>query len=1156
MARIRIKRETPKSRYWSAHTHSRFSHNDALPSVKELVSKAAELGYPALGLTDHGNMVGSIQLYRECKKAGIKPLPGSEVYLVKDREDKKAKRYHLCLLAYTTQGYRNLVHISSESHRNFHHKPLIDLADLARFHDEGRSEGIALTTGCYFGLVIQTLIEDGYEAAKSVVASFASWFDTYVEVQRHEIDQEPLSEDDIARNLSMIATELDLPMIIAQDSHYTNPEDKESHEALKSLVSWGSDPDDAKFPGDSFHLADEEWMRQHHPDTYERGLAGLQRILDRHDMYLEEIEEYNYRVPSRHDDPMAVLRKKVTKSMISAKMFSPRYRKAVEEELDVIEAARMAGYLVFVAEVCDRMREVAMFYQIRGSAAGSLVCYLLGISDADPLKWKLRFDRFLTKDRSKPPDIDIDIDSERRDELIAWINHNYATVQISTVGTYSLGGDAGPQSGSLRVKALSRMRKVTGEADWESITAEERTQLFALSDLELVSGYGVHAGGLIVCRSAEELARYVPTMYIASSKTTVSQYDMDDIESIGLVKLDVLGVKTLSVIRRTLEMIDKDPKEGLSWIPQSDSLVYRRIAQGDVGGVFQLEGGTSSSWIKRLKPTKIADVIAAMALFRPGVMASGATEAYISRKKKEVPVPQRHDLIDSITKETYGVLLYQDQVIEVLRALGMDSDSLNALLKAVKASNKNVSGAGQTMAKYKQEVLDLSKDAGMDGPTVAWLWEAIEGFSEYCVTGDTEIHLASGNAQGDKTTVAELYRRTETELLPPRRRGSPKYTGPCIICGATSTAQQWTRGACNACYVYRHKFRDVNRGLYALTVNADSRIRPARLLHVIKHDPAQVYKVTLADGKSIRATAEHRHLGEYGFVQVQDLKVGDRLVVDAGYETHRYTEGEENLGVGGQAKLMLWTGQAPDYCQECGHDGSQSRLERAHLDGDRRNNEPENLRMLCVSCHKSHDYQFNKRRRRWQKGHLTELVDVVSIEPDGVEDVYSVVMDDPHIWIANGIATSNSFNRAHSTIYGITAYRCAWLVAHHPMEFHAALLTVASGSDKEKVYTSVARGRGVRLLKPDVNSSGTGYAVERSGRGVVRGLNSIKGVGKVAAEYLAAEQPFKDMDDLAARVNPSKVSGIKPYLKDGDTDVGVIGLLKEAGALKSIGVEQ
>lgn len=866
-------------RYWSAHTHSRFSANDALPSVPDMVRRAKALGYRGLGLTDHGNMSGTVQLYKECKKAGIKPFPGTEIYLVKDRGDKKAKRYHAGLIAYTTQGYRNLVHINTRMHQQFYNKPLLDLADLADLHDQGRTEGIALMTGCFFGMVIQTLIQDGYDACEQLVAAFASWFDTYVEIQMHEIDhgEDVMPEHMIAYELMRIATALDLPVIITQDSHYTYPEDREAHNAIKNLVSWGTEQDDSVFPGDGFHMASEQWMKEHHaPGIFEAGLTGLDELIEKHDMVIPEMDEYDYRVPKVSQDPMGIIRKRCEKALAERGKNTKAYRDQLETELEILDVSRMGDYIVLVAEVCDHMREVAMFFQIRGSAGGSLVCWLMDITNLDPLHWQLRFDRFLTKDRMKPPDIDIDVENDRRQELIAWIGSRFAVVQICTFGTYSIAGEEGDTKGSLRVKYLSRKRKTTGEADWSKVTRAERDQLDDLASRNLISSYGVHAAGLVVCSSRTELEELVPMQWVASSKTMVSQYDGHDCEAIGVVKLDVLGVKTLSVLRRTILNLGRRPEDGLDFIPLNDRATLKMVSSGDTDGVFQLEGYTSAKNITRLRPSKLGDVVAAMALFRPGVMNSGAMDSYIARKHGRETLQPRHQIIEKFTKVTFGILLYQDQVIEILRELGFNADDMQEFLTAVKASNKNVAAARVTMEKYEPIVQQMCHDAGMTERDIKWLWEALDAFAEY------------------------------------------------------------------------------------------------------------------------------------------------------------------------------------------------------------------------------------------------------------------------------------SFNRAHATIYGITAYRCAYLAAHHPVEFHAALLAVAAGTDKEQKYISTTVRRGVKLLKPDVNSSAVTYTVDPQGRGVRKGLVSIKGIGQAVASAIIPQQPFTCMDDFVERVNPSVVSGIIDFRKDGSLETGKMQILNEAGALKSL----
>jgi DNA polymerase-3 subunit alpha len=407
------------------------------------------------------------------------------------------------------------------------------------------------------------------------------------------------------------------------------------------------------------------------------------------------------------------------------------------------------------------------------------------------------------------------------------------------------------------------------------IEEEDREALHRLSDMELYSNQGKHAAGLVITTNRTELRAQVPMAWIASSKTMVSQYDGPTIEALGLVKLDVLGVKNLSVLRQCLINMGRNPKDGLDWIPLRDPKVMAMISKGLTAGVFQLEGKTSAREVKRLKPTTIKDVIAAMALFRPGVMRSGGMTDYIERKHRQEEVPQRHEVLAKATADTYGVMLYQDSVIEVLRNIGLSQEELNAMLKAVKASNKNVAQAKTTMEKHRAEVYRLCEEVGMKEEEIDWLWKAIEGFSDY------------------------------------------------------------------------------------------------------------------------------------------------------------------------------------------------------------------------------------------------------------------------------------SFNRSHATIYGITAWRCAYLSFHHPLEFHAALLAVASGSDKERDYQIATRARQIHLLKPDVCNSGATYTVDPKGRGIRRGLTSIKGVGVATAREIERKQPFNDLKDFCDRV---KISGIKDWAVDGTYEVGALQTLAEAGALKPLGV--
>jgi DNA polymerase-3 subunit alpha len=873
--------------YFSLHTHSKYSSSDALPSVAEIVDRARQLGQVGLGLTDHGNMAGSIELYTECVKAGIKPFPGSEMYLVRDRSVKKgpeAKRFHLCLVAYTTQGYRNLIKISTDSHRNFYYKPLIDLADLARYAELGWNEGVALTTGCYFGLLTQTLLKEGYDAALQVAAAYASWFDTFIEIQNHGISrEEELSEAEVSRALLQIADDLGLPVVLTQDSHYVFESERGTHNTLKHLVAYGTDLDDVVFPGDPYHLVDDEWMRGHHSqEAYERGTLGLSLLLSKHDLRIPEADAYTYLVPPVSASPDLELRQRCVKRLADEKQLFPRYIKRLNEELAVIETSGMASYMLLVASVCDWMRSRGIYYQTRGSAAGSLVCWKLGISNIDPLRWGARFDRFLSKDRTKPPDIDLDVEHDRRREVMDYIDSRYSVAQICTWAT--LGMNEEDSKGSLKIKYFAKRRAVNKAKgitvkgdDWKSVPPEDKAEIYQLAKKDAFSGYGVHACALVLAPHRSMLEEMVPMQWVASSKTLVTQYDGKTIESIGLIKLDLLGSKTMSVLRLACEFRGVSTDTLLD-IPLDDSPVYTMLSRGDTDGCYQMEGGTTSAGCRQLQPGRIGEIIDAMALFRPGVMNSGSTDSYIARKFNREPVPLRHELIARHVNPTRGILLYQDQVISILRDLGMNPDDLTRFLKAVKASNKNTTKALAEINHYLPIIEQMCLKRGMTAEDWSWLQRAFSAFAEY------------------------------------------------------------------------------------------------------------------------------------------------------------------------------------------------------------------------------------------------------------------------------------GFNVAHATVYGLTAYRCAYLAYHHPVEFHAALLSVAAGTDKEPKYLRLARRRNVRVKSPDINGSGKSYRVDRNA--IRRGFLSVEGIGRQIADALVRGQPYVDWEDFVTKSIGTRITGVKSFVPEQTLPGELIGSVKqlhEVGAFASIG---
>ena len=752
--RWRIEPE-PLPTWWSVHTHSKYSVNDAMPSVQAMVNRAVELGQPALGITDHGNMAASVELYQAATKAGIAPFPGSELYYVPDTATYRAVRanrdkatkvksvmYHLGVVAYTSKGYENLVTLSTATHRNHHYKPLADNTLLAQLAEDGRTEGLAVTTGCFFGYLAQSLLLQGEDAALKYLYMLQSWFpdNVYAEIQNHNIIHPDGSTDsDLCDAIVGLADKVGLPVVCTQDSHYLLPTDRADHDGLKRMVAWGDDADDAVFPGDGFQQGDIDWLAAHHDKKrLQRGCAGLADLLAKHTLEIPVLDHYRYSVPQVVDAPqiaMTIRAQAALEGMFAPHQVPKKYDDRLTEELRVIETAQMAGYMMLVAQVADWMRSQDIMFHTRGSAAGSIVCWLLGISNVDPIVWKLRFERFLSKDRTKPPDIDLDVAHDRRDELLAMLNTRFTAHQIGTWSTYSLNDttdiDGETQRGSLRVRYFSAARKHNDGVI--TIPGDDLDMLFRLSQRELLRGMGTNAAGIVLTSTPTEFEKLVPMAWMARAGSRggfVTQYSKDQIEALGLVKLDVLGLRTLTVLDRTMRLLGL-PISMISDIEFRDAETFKLIRGGHTEGIFQLEGLSTMRGLRELHPGSINDVIAAMALFRPATMNTGATRAFIDRKHGKAKLPQRHELIMSVTKETHGIMLYQEQVIEILRRLGMDADNLTAFLKAVKASNSDIGSAGVVIESYMSWIGDACERIGMSEVDQDYLTTAIAGFSAY-----------------------------------------------------------------------------------------------------------------------------------------------------------------------------------------------------------------------------------------------------------------------------------------------------------------------------------------------------------------------------------------------------------------------------------------
>lgn len=744
--------------WWSAHTHSAFSVLDGMTPVPQIVAKVASMGQPALGLTDHGNMAGTVQLYKAARKHGITPFPGVEAYLLDPKaglDDKQAGRYHLGLLALNLRGYQGIMNIVSLSHTRprFSRFPRITLEDLATLSEDA-GDDVAIMTGCYFGYVQQMLVKDGPTKAENIVKMYASMFpNTYVELQNHSIchDQDgehaPETDDDIVATLVAIAGRTGLPVIATQDSHYLDQNDKKAHALMKRMVYGGKDDE---FPGDSFHIASGEWVSEHYePDVWSQVESGMEDLLSKNTLSIPALDTFKAHVPALVRNPQMAVRKICIAALANYKPAarkSKQYEERLNYEFDIINDLGMAGYFMLVRNYVEWCNDKGVCIEARGSANGSLVCFLLGITQVDPIKWGLLFDRFLSRDRIKPPDVDMDIEDVSRDRLVGYLQRNFDTMRI---GTWSKLGVREDGKGSVLVSYKSYLtRGVTDKDERQKIYATIQTiddvkrynkadyqGLKRLGDMGgAFRSYGVHAGGILVSGSDQKIDEYVPKMLVASSNMEVSQFDMDDVEQLGFLKLDILGQTTLTVMRVCQELIGRSKPTDFTWIPENDGDACKILREGRTdNGIFHFEGYTKARGGKNMGIRSTMDAVLATGLFMPGAMNTGQTDLYLERRRNpeaRAKVKYLHPAFEAALKDTYGAVVFQEQVINIMRGLGMSIDGINTFFKVVKDSGSGAVGRNsERLDELREEFGRLCVAAGISDIEAAWQLTA--GFVAY-----------------------------------------------------------------------------------------------------------------------------------------------------------------------------------------------------------------------------------------------------------------------------------------------------------------------------------------------------------------------------------------------------------------------------------------
>ncbi|PXV68255.1 DNA polymerase III subunit alpha [Halanaerobium congolense] len=665
------------------HNHTAFSLLDGAIRIDSLIKKTKKYEMPAAAITDHGVLYGMIDFYRKAKKEGIKPIIGAELYLSPgSRFEKNRKRYHLVLLAQNKKGYHNLIQLVSKAWlEGFYYKPRVDKELLAEY-----SKGLICLSACIQGEVPQLLINGNYDLAQKAVSDYHAIFgkdNFFLELQNHNLQQ----EKEAVQGLLKLSREENIPTVVTNDCHYLNKEDAELQDILLALQTGTTLADENRmtFTGQEFYYKSPAEMLELFPDldsAYQNTVKIADRVevdLDFNHFYLPEYPDLG-----QEKSPEDLLKKLCLKGLKAKGMGSDQ--KAVERlkyELKIIFEMGYAAYFLIVYDFVKYAEDnEIMVGPGRGSAAGSLVAYLLNITKVNPLKYGLIFERFLNPERVTMPDIDIDFD-ENRDQIIEYVKERYGTERVAQIGTFGTMAaraavrDVGrvlavPYAKVDKVAKLISSRKGINQ----SLKDQKKLQELYHNDGEIkelidyargVEGLprhiSTHAAGVII--GAEPLTQIVPLQ--KQDESVITQLPMGDLEALGLLKMDFLGLRNLTVIKNTLQLIEdrKDKVIDINNIPLDDSAVYKFLSTGKTAGVFQMESYLFQSLNKKMKPDRFSDLIAMLALGRPGPLGSNIVDDFIAIRHGKKEAEYLHPKLKPILEETFGMILYQEQVMEI-----------------------------------------------------------------------------------------------------------------------------------------------------------------------------------------------------------------------------------------------------------------------------------------------------------------------------------------------------------------------------------------------------------------------------------------------------------------------------------------------------------
>lgn len=1189
------------------HVHSEYSLLDGANRIKDLARRAAEMEMPALALTDHGVMYGAIDHYLACQEHGIKPIIGVETYVAprkhtdKDPQlDSQKKTNHLTLWAKNETGYKNMVKLITQANlHGFYYKPRVDHELLAQY-----SEGIICGSACLGGEIPQLIMGQKFNEAVTRAEKYREIFgpeNFFLELMDHDLH----GQAEVNEKIVSVHHKTGIPLIATNDAHFLRASDEQMHKIMVCIGTNTTLDKVALHYGPNFYLKSQNEMFErfkHVPEALENTL----RIADMVDLQLDLKTTHfpNFEVPAGHD-LISFLRQ------LCKQRFPLRYppghprhdeaTKRMEYELGIIIQKGYAGYFLVVQDFINWSKERGILVGCRGSAAGCLVSYVLGITNLDPLPYGLLFERFLNPDRVSTPDIDVDFPDKRRDEVMQYVTNKYGkekVAQIITFGTLAARAAVRDTARAMGVdlKIADSVAKLIPAIPGHPVSIKQaieqvkelgdmyanNTEIRDLCDAaQQIEGFTRHASrhacGVVIGK--DRLDDLVPLE--EKDGDVITQYHAKAVEKIGLVKMDFLGLQNNTVINDTLDLIKQRRGEDidLETIDLNDKKVYDMLGKGDGVAVFQMEGVGMRNLLRELKPENLEHIIAQISLYRPGPMEE--IPRYISgRYGGKVTYP--HPKLKEVLKDTYGMLLYQEQVMQASQVLaGFTGGQAETLMKAMSKKKK------EDMAKLKPLFLEGCGQGGIDQATAEDIFGRMEEFAKYafnkCCHAQTKVTLPDGR----RMTLAQAYREQPAEIM-----------------------AMWP----------------------------DGEIKPHRIQRIVRTGTKPLLKVTTASGKVIKATAEHRLLTTGGYQRIDEMAVGTELMVaprvmwnltERGREARRQNMRRVNAHPERGKWAQETSVRMKQYQAARPLEDKVAHMKRMHVqypdmtraavaamhdrikwlyanDPEWRRNQIERSITHVRDCYNTGPgfgrcsiasngmwcaSQAERNMAEWlieqevdfamhkvlpngricdfyfagvywemdgmdrigeyfaqkysdlpyvvvtpedfkpivehhlQLAHAQNGDPIVKIEPCQEAITYDVEMapDGPLNYIANGIVSHNS----HAAYYGLVSYWTAYLKTNYAPEFMACKMTsLLEKKDKLLVVIDDCRKHGIEVLPPDVNESNHEFTVvgQNDDAAIRFGLQAIKGIGEAPVNAIIDARrtggKFISLFDFCERVAP------------------------------------